>query len=218
MTQTPNSNSRRAQRFGERQHNRLGRLFMGLAAAVIAIVLAAVGLTNLHRGSPATPTSPSGSTTTPAADSLPLVGSAAPNGNFATVAGQRKTIASFKGAPTLLWFVSTWCSSCQTGTKVMAQNLATIAHAGVHVKEIELYHDLGSTGPSMASFAKDLAGNQYNNPNWTFEISSLGLSKSYDSAGYLDIYYLINSAGKITYINSSPSATMPELLKAIKQI
>ncbi|WP_298342782.1 hypothetical protein [Ferrimicrobium sp.] len=218
MTQTPNPNSRRAQRYQERQHNRQRRLFIGLAAAVIAIVLAAVGLTNLHRGSSAAPTSSSGSTTTPAADPLPPVGSATPNGTFATLTGQRETIASFKGTPTLVWFVSTWCSSCQAGTKVMAQNLATIAHAGVHVKEIELYHDLGSTGPSMTSFAKDLAGNQYNNPDWTFGISSLGLTKSYDPVGYLDIYYLINSAGKITYINSSPSATMPELLKAIKQI
>jgi thiol-disulfide isomerase/thioredoxin len=206
--------SRRAQRYQQRQHNRQLRLFIGLGAAVVAIILAAVGLTNLHHGQSA----PAQSTSQSAGDPLPPVGSTTPNGTFTTLTGQRESVASSKGSPTLLWFVSTWCSSCQAGTKVMAKNLATLAAAGVKVKEIELYHDLGSTGPSMSTFAKVLAGSEFHNSDWTFGVSSLGLSKAYDPVGYLDIYYLINSAGKITYINSSPSATMPQLLKAVKGV
>jgi thiol-disulfide isomerase/thioredoxin len=206
--------SRRAQRYQQRQHNRQLRLFVGLGAAVVAVILAAVGLTNLHHGQ----STPPQSTAQSAADPLPSVGSATPNGTFTTLSGQHETVASTKGSPTLLWFVSTWCSSCQAGTKVMAKNLATLAAAGVKVKEIELYHDLGSTGPSMSTFATALAGSELHNPDWTFGVSSFGLSKAYDPVGYLDIYYLINREGKITYINSSPSATMPQLLKAVKGV
>ncbi len=206
--------SRRTQRYQQRQHSRQLRLFIGLAAALVAIVLAVVGLTDLRHGQ----STPAQSTSQSTVDPLPAVGSTTPNGTFTTLAGQRETVTSAKGSPTLLWFISTWCSSCQAGTQVMAKNLATLAAAGVKVKEIELYHDLGSTGPSMSTFAKMFAGSSFHNPDWTFGVSSLGLSKVYDPVGYLDIYYLINRTGKITYINSSPSATMPQLLKAVKGV
>jgi thiol-disulfide isomerase/thioredoxin len=183
-----------------------------VSVAVIALITLAVTNTHSHPSASSSSTSPS-----PTA-SLPAIGSPSPNGSFTTLAGTTESVASFKGKPTLLWFVSTWCSSCQASTKVMASNLATLARSGVQVKEIELYDDLGSPGPPMSTFAKVGAGKEFNNPDWTFGVSSLHLSEAYDPVGYLDVYYLINSSGKITYLNSSPSATMPDLLRAVKEL
>jgi thiol-disulfide isomerase/thioredoxin len=149
---------------------------------------------------------------------IPPAGQAAPPGTFTTLAGQNVNVASLVGQPTLLWFVSTWCSSCQAGTQAMAQNLAELHADGVRVDEVELYADLGQSGPSMGSFAKALAGAQYGNPAWTFGVSSPGLTRTYDPQSYLDIYYLLNAKGQIDYVNSSPASTMPQLLAAAGKI
>jgi hypothetical protein len=100
----------------------------------------------------------------------------------------------------------------------MAHDLAELKAAGVRVDEVELYRDLGQSGPSMAYFASTLAGVGHGNPDWTFGTSSAPLTRAYDPNSYLDVYYLINSAGKVSYINSSPGSTMPQLLAAAKNL
>lgn len=194
-----------ARQAAEDTARRRRRWGFGSAGAFILLVAAVLGL-HFANGS----SKPAGSTSA----ASPPVGSSAPNGTFATLAGQTTDVASLRGQPTLLWFVSTWCSSCQAGTQAMAQNLGALRSDGVHVTEVELYQDLGQSGPSMGSFAKALAGAEYGNPDWTFGMSSASLTHIYDPQSYLDIYYLLNAEGQVTYVNSSPGSTMPQLLAA----
>ena len=84
--------------------------------------------------------------------------------------------------------------------------------------EIENYHDFGQPGPSVSTFAKALAGSAFGNPDWTFGEASAALTHTYNPKAYLDIYYLIDAKGKISYVNSSPSSTMPQLLAAAKRL
>jgi thiol-disulfide isomerase/thioredoxin len=77
------------------------------------------------------------------------VGHQAPDGTFTALSGQNVSVTSLRGKPTLLWFVSTWCSSCQAGTSAMAHDLAELKAAGVRVDEVELYRDLGQSGPAI---------------------------------------------------------------------
>lgn len=142
------------------------------------------------------------------------VGSTAPNGTFTTLGGTTTDVVSLRGQPTLIWFVTTWCSSCQYGTHVMAQDIAKLQAKGVRVEEVELYQDMGQAGTPIGAFAKSLAGAQSENPDWSFGVSSAQLTRTYDPKSYLDIYYLLNAEGKITYVNSSPGSTMPQLLQA----
>lgn len=113
----------------------------------------------------------------------------------------------------MVWFVSTWCTSCQAGTQTMAHNIARLQADGVRVDEVELYQNLGQSGPSMTAFAKTLAG-EFTDPDWTFGTSSASLTRTYDPQSYLDIYYLLNARGQISYVNGSPGSTMPQLLAA----
>ncbi|EQD49621.1 Redoxin domain protein, partial [mine drainage metagenome] len=142
----PSHAARQAAEAAARRRRRWG---FGSAGAVILLVAAILGV---HFASGSSGSASSASVAAPAA------GSPAPNGTFATLAGQTTDVASLRGQPTLLWFVSTWCSSCQAGTQSMTQNLAALRSDGVHVTEVELYQDLGQSGPSMGSFAKALAG------------------------------------------------------------
>lgn len=186
-----------------------------IATVAVVAVIAGVVL-GLHAASrPASSGSASGSGGgTSGSTALPPVGGQAPDGTFTTLSGQAVRVASLRGKPTLLWFVSTWCSSCQAGTQAMAQDLGRLKAAGVRVEEVELYQDLGQSGPPMGQFAKTLAGAAYGSPGWTFGVSSAALTRAYDPQSYLDIYYLLNARGQVSYVNSSPGSTMPQLLAA----
>lgn len=178
------------------------RRWLGLGAAgavlVVVAVIAVVAATR-NGGVGAS----SGSTRT---------GAVAPDGGFTTVVGDAGTIASLRGQPTLVWFVATWCSSCQAGTQAMASTIDQFAARGVRVLELEMADDLGQPGPSIAEFGQQLAGPAYTNPDWTFGVASQGLTETYNPHGYLDIYYLLDKAGHIAYINGSPAGTMGQLL------
>ncbi|MHB1087602.1 MAG: TlpA family protein disulfide reductase [Acidimicrobiales bacterium] len=179
-----------------------------VAATVGTLAIAATVL-GLHlSSSTSTPSSPNASRMGTAR----AVGLEAPTGTFTTTSGEHVSVASLRGEPTLLWFVATWCSSCQAGTQTMAQNVTRLRVDGVHVVEIELYRDLGQSGPSISTFGRQFAGVQFFNPDWTFATSSSTLTRNDDPYSYLDIYYLLSRQGRIVYVNGSPSSTMPNLL------
>jgi len=177
------------------------RRLAGGAVAVAALVGAVVGLAVSSGGSPAS--------------GAAREGAVAPDGSFVEADGQARTVASLRGTPTLLWFVSTWCSSCQAGTRAMAHYIKEFERRGVRVVELELYEDLGQAGPSIDSFAQEFAGPAAADRDWRFGVASASLTSTYDPENYLDIYYLLNSQGRITYINSSPAATIEPLLSHV---
>jgi len=213
-SQRPSRPSGTARRKAEAQRQRRNRAV--LWSSVVAVVALVGVLVGLHVANSSAPSASASGTSGPSsAVSLP-VGSAAPVGSFTTLGGTTETTAALRGKPTLLWLVTTWCSSCQAGTQAMAQNLSKLSADGVHVVEVENYADLGQSGPSISTFGKTLAGSAFTNPDWTFGEASATLTHTYNPKAYLDIYYLINAKGKITYVNSSPGSTMPQLLSAAK--
>jgi thiol-disulfide isomerase/thioredoxin len=154
----------------------------------------------------------------PANRSLPTIGSVALDGTFTDLRGHTVALSALRGRPTVLWFVTTWCSSCQAGTTVMAQNIAKLKAKGVRVVELELYNNLGGSGPSMTVFGQTHAGRAFQERDWLWGVASQQLSYTYDPKGYLDIYYLLDSQGRIRYINGSPASTMDALLQAASQV
>lgn len=175
----------------------------GWTSAVVVVVVVVGLVIGLHLSSSST-----------SKVAAPAVGQVAPNATFTTLSGKTETVASFRGRPTLLWLMTTWCSSCQASTEAMAQNLAKLKALDVHVVQVENYQDLGQSGPTLHKFGTVLAGVQFTNPDWTFGHASATLTHAYNPQGDLDIYYLLNASGKVTYINSSPASTMPQLLTA----
>ncbi len=204
-----------ARRRAKAQRRKRNRLLLGTSVTVVVALFALV--LALHTASKSSSSASANDSSSTSGVSLPI-GTTAPNGAFTTLAGKTETVAGLRGKPTLIWFVTTWCSSCQAGTQAMAQNVATLAADGVRVVEVENYADLGQSGPSMNAFAKTLAGSAFSNPDWTFGEASSSLTHIYNPKAYLDIYYLINAKGKITYVNGSPASTMPQLLSAAKEL
>lgn len=191
------------------------KLRIGVIAPIVLTVVVVGAVLILHfssSSSSSSAVSASSASVNPRMGTPQAVGLSAPNGTLTTTSGSQLSIASLQGKPTLIWFVATWCSSCQAGTQAIAANISKLSSDGVRVVEVELYKDLGQSGPGMTAFAKAFAGNQYANPDWVFAKSSKSLTQIYDPKSYLDIYYLLNSHGQITYVNGSPGSTMPSLL------
>jgi thiol-disulfide isomerase/thioredoxin len=183
------------------------RRWIGWGAAGTAIV-AAVAIIAVAN---------SGASNAPATNAT-RVAALAPNGSFTTTSGANQTVSALRGQPTLLWFVTTWCSSCQAGTQAMAAQIGTFAAHHVRVVELELAGDLGQSGPGITDFGRQLAGAGYHNPDWTFGVAGPALTTTYDPNGYLDVYYLLDAAGHIAYVNSSPGATMGQLLSEVAKV
>jgi len=213
--QRPRRPAGAARRRAQAQRHRRNRLLIWTGATVVVALVALV--IALHATSSGAGSSSASRSSGTSGVSLP-VGATAPNGAITTLAGKSETVAGLRGRPALIWFVTTWCSSCQAGTQAMAQNVATLASLGVRVVEVENYADLGQSGPPMGTFAKTLAGSAAGNPDWTFGEASPALTRTYNPKAYLDLYYLINAKGKITYVNSSPASTMSQLLRAARAL
>ncbi|HZV51560.1 MAG TPA: redoxin domain-containing protein [Candidatus Dormibacteraeota bacterium] len=211
---TPGHRKRGAARQRAARTRRLALAVGGLI--VLAVAVLAFGLHRLDQGAPtsapATSAGTGGGQSGSPMGTQQAVGQLAPDGTFTTISGQTERVASLRGQPTLLWFVTTWCDSCQAGTRTMSAQLDALRATGVRVVELELYQDLGQPGPSLPSFVRTYAQTSGRDPSWTFGSASQELSQTYDPQSYLDIYYLLDEHGRIVYVNSSPSASMPELL------
>ncbi len=124
------------------------------------------------------------------------VGDTAPNFIFTTLDGSPSNLRAYIGHPVVLWWIATWCTSCQDGTRLFAQNYYKQYNAsGVVLLQIESYNNLGQPGPDLPTFASSYgyAGQK----NWIMGAGSQDGTATYNSPGYLDYYYLISSKGVI---------------------
>lgn len=188
----------------------LGGLALIVAGVVLGVTLSSGG------GGPATESSTDTSAGGPAGSpkgTAPIAGTMAPSGTYTTMAGQRESLSSLRGAPAMIWLVTTWCPVCQIGTRAMQSQLAArLAKMHVRVVELELYGDLGHSNPTMMSFIHTYAGTGTHSPNWVFGTASAALTRVYNPRGEMDIYFLVNSTGQIRYVNSGPAKTGPQIL------
>lgn len=121
-------------------------------------------------------------------------------------------LSHFRGKKVMLWFFSTWCPSCQAGLQALAQKEQTLEKQGLHVIAVRNYKNGGYPGPSITDFVKKVTPSLLKAKNWTLAEATKELAGKYNSRGYPDIYYLINSDGEVVKVDSSPGANMDEIL------
>lgn len=150
--------------------------------------------------------------------SMPSIGQEAPSGSFLLTNGGNMSVSSYHGKTILLWFVTTWCSSCAQGTAAISNNMGFFQRKNVTVIEVENYKDMGHEGLGIVPFVKEYGTNSTGASLIQTAISSKELTYNFNPKGYLDLYYLISANGTIIYINGSPAITMLNLQKVIDSI
>ena len=101
--------------------------------------------------------------------------------------------------------------SCVAGTQAIARNMSFFSNKNITVLELELYNNLGYSGPPINDFVNTSSANASDSSRIISAYASYNMSELYDPKAYLDLYYLINKNGRVVYVNGSPSFTMPQL-------
>lgn len=139
----------------------------------------------------------------------------APNIPVRLTNGTNVTLNSFHGRPVVLWFIATWCSSCQYGAQLLASQYYSKIHSkGAVILVVELYNDLGVVGPPLQVFATQYGGG-LNKTGWLYGTSTQNATYEYDPNTYLDIYYVINSNGVIINEGTELPANLDNIVSSL---
>ena len=142
------------------------------------------------------------------------VGDEAPNFPITLVNGSATNLTQYRGSIVLLWFVTTWCSSCQQGSQMLKQQYYQQLHSkGVTILDIENYNDLGQSGPSLQQFADDY-GSGTGNAGWLYATTTQSATFTYNPQADLDIYYLLNQNGIILTSGLGLPDSFPSVVSA----
>ncbi len=179
--------------------------YIGLAIIIIIIIVITFYLNNLSQSSKNTP-------------ELLRIGTTAPNTSFLLINGTMQKISDYRGHIVLIYLVATWCSSCIVGTRALAKNIDFFSNNNVTIIELELYKDLGYHGPDINKFINTNVNNISERNRIIRGYATYNMTKLYDAKAYLDLYYLINTNGKIVYVNGAPKETMNLLKYAVNKI
>lgn len=160
-----------------------------LLLSLLIVIAASVGVYVLY--------GPHSTNNTPGTRTGVNTGERAPDILISLINGTTTTLNKFYGHPVLLWFVATWCTSCQQGAQLLAsQYYSQLRSEGVTLLTVESYNNLGYSGPTMSQFAAQYAGGS-STPGWLFATTTQNATYTYNPQADLDIYYLIGPSGII---------------------
>lgn len=121
---------------------------------------------------------------------------------------------SLEGSPLVVWFMTTWCSSCAEGSELLAsQYYNTFRTDGIHLLQIENYNDLNEQGMSLQQFVTQYGG--ANEPGWYIGTSTLSVTQQYNPTSALDVYYLVNSQGYIVGSGQGLGANLNSVIETL---
>lgn len=128
------------------------------------------------------------------------------------VNGTSLTLSELRGHPFILWFVTTWCSSCVESQQLLAsQYYSTLRAHGIIIVEVENYDDFGEQGPTLAQFAQEYGGSDQ--PGWLIGTAPEWVTQKYNPSEYLDIFYLVNANQMIVGENQGLGAYLGSILQ-----
>jgi cytochrome oxidase Cu insertion factor (SCO1/SenC/PrrC family) len=163
-------------------------------AAVVAVVLVAVGVVVLSQSGPAAsgPTAGSGSVTVGTA-----VGQLAPDFQLVDVDGRAVSRDSLRGMPALILFTTSYCAPCQEGALSM-QRILTRIGATDELAAVIVFVDPGEPTDALTSWKS-----QFGRPGWITAFAVGSVIQDYGVQA-LDTKYLLDRDGVIRVADLVP--------------
>lgn len=140
-------------------------------------------------------------------------GKPAPEAHFTTLGGEDTHLSDFKGQKVMLWLLATWCPSCITGARVLAENNDKLGN--IKIIALKSYGNAGYPGPSIEEFAKSYTPQMLSAENWLWGDASKDTTEIYNPKNYPDIYFLVDENGTLRVINGAPAATLNKIVEFV---
>jgi thiol-disulfide isomerase/thioredoxin len=181
-----------------------------LLLSVLILIAESVGAYTLY--------GPHSTSNTPGNSTGVNPGDRAPDIPVSLINGTTTTLSKFYGHTVLIWFVATWCPSCQQGAQLLAsQYYSQLRSEGVTLLTVESYNDLGYSGPTMPQFAAQYAGGS-STPGWLFATTTQNATYTYNPQADLDIYYLVGPSGVIVTSGVNLPTALQSLVSAANHL
>ena len=139
---------------------------------------------------------------------LPIV---APQGSF-SIEGTAYTVAQFKNRRVMLWFLSTWCTSCSVALEALEKKQRELIESGLQIVALKNHENGGYPGPTIHEFVNYFSPDLLDAPNWLIGDASAELGAAYNPRRYPDIYFLIDEKGMLVAVEGAPGATLDVIM------
>jgi len=135
----------------------------------------------------------------------------APAASF-TIEGKEYRIADFKERRLMLWFLSTWCSSCIQAVKALEARKSKLEAYGLQVVVLKNHGNGGYPGPEIHDFINQYAASLSKTPNWMIGNATAEMGNTYNPRRYPDIYFLIDETGMLVTVDGAPAVSLDVIM------
>lgn len=157
-----------------------------------------------------TPTPTETATATPTERGI-RVGMHAAEGTFRTLDDQERSLADYRGEKVMLWFVATWCPSCQTSATALQRRHQQVKD--LRILAVKMHENAGYGGPTIREFAAEYAPETLEEDHWVWGRADRETTRRYDPRNVVDIFYLIDEEGIIRTVDSVPTTTINKITR-----
>lgn len=136
----------------------------------------------------------------------------APDVSF-SIEGKDYRISDFENRRVMLWFLSTWCTTCIQAVKALQEIQPELEASGLLVVVLKNFENGGYPGPTIHDFINQYAATLNNAPNWMIGNASAVTGATYNPRRYPDIYFLIDEKSTVVAIEGAPAVTLDTIMK-----
>lgn len=136
----------------------------------------------------------------------------APEASF-SIEGTTYNLSHFKNRRVMLWFLSTWCTTCRIALDALEEKQQELIESGLQIIALKNHENGGYPGPTIHGFVKLFTPDLLNASNWMFGNASAELGALYNSRRYPDIYFLIDEKGMLVAVEGAPGATLDIIME-----
>ena len=131
----------------------------------------------------------------------------APEASF-SIEGREYSISEFENRRLMLWFLSTWCTSCIEALKALEQEKSKLEASGMQIVVLNNHENGGYPGPDIIDFINQYAASLSDAPNWMIGDASAEMGITYNPRRYPDVYFLIDETGMVVAVEGAPGVTL----------
>lgn len=135
----------------------------------------------------------------------------APAASF-TIEGKEYRISDFQDRRLMLWFLSTWCSSCIQAVKVLEERKSKLEASGMQIVVLKNHQNGGYPGPEIDDFINRYAASLSDTPNWMIGDATAEMGTTYNPRRYPDIYFLIDETGMLVAVDGAPAVSLDVIM------